>query len=268
MDNQPSIDRSILLPILIGGFSIFGILIILLIGRVNSSRASIAVEPTETPFKYIFLGTEPIPSIEGTAATEEGLFTGTPFEDVDDTPIPSLPVITGTLTTPTLGTPIISRASPTNTPPGTVASPTRAATIIYDDADSRLVYNGNWTSQTNVSGAYQGTLHISSTVNNSVVFLFLGDRIRISYQAGPSLGTVAVTIDSLGSEPISQASSTTEIMQWESDLLVAGNHEVVITHSGGGSVNIDSIAIPQSLSGTVTSTTPAPTATPTRTPTP
>jgi hypothetical protein len=267
MDNQPSFDRTLLPPIFIGAISIVGILIILLIGRVSASRASVEEPPTETPFKYIYLGTEPVPSLEMTVGTDDGLFPETPLEDGLETFTPRPPIVAPTLNTPNLT--VTDRPpglNPTNTPLGTIASPTRAGAIVYDDADSRLIYNGNWTPQTNVSGAYQGTLHISSTVNNSVVFLFLGDRIRISYQAGPSLGTVAVTIDSLGFEPIDQASSTTQIVEWESDLLVAGNHEVVITHTGGGSVNLDAISIPQSLSGTATSTTPA--STPTRTSTP
>ena len=47
-----------------------------------------------------------------------------------------------------------------------------------------------------------------------------------------------------------------EIKEWTPEnLLTAGTHVMVITHSGGGSINIDSLVVP------------APTATPTRTPT-
>jgi len=120
------------------------------------------------------------------------------------------------------------------------------------------MYTGNWVSQTNVNGAYQGTLHVSSTVGDLITFTFIGQQIKFSYQAGPSLGTVTVTVDTLGSS-LDQSDSTTQFKEWASGALAQGNHTVVITHFSGGSVNIDSLTIPEASIKTPTATfTPTP----------
>ena len=81
------------------------------------------------------------------------------------------------------------------------------------------------------------------------------------YQAGPSLGSITITIDGLGGPAISEAQSQTQIREWTPDnLLTAGTHSIVITHSGGGSINIDSLVVPGPTA------TPTPTPTQTRTP--
>src|SRR5262249_4277467 len=122
--------------------------------------------------------------------------------------------------------------------------------------DTRLRYDGGWLSQNGVSGAYQGTLHISNTNGDRLTFSFTGQEIHVFYQAGPSLGSMTITIDTLGPPAISQAQNGTQIKEWTpNNLLPAGAHQIIITHSSGGSINIDSIVVP------------GPTATPTRTPT-
>ena len=64
MDNQPSFDRGLVIPALIGIFSVIGIISVLLINRYVASRALVPMTATATPFKYIFLGTEPAISTE------------------------------------------------------------------------------------------------------------------------------------------------------------------------------------------------------------
>ena len=125
--------------------------------------------------------------------------------------------------------------------------------VTYDDTDSRLVYEGDWASQTSVTGAHQNTLHVSTTRGNTVTFTFTGSEIQFFYQQGSSLGRVAVTIDGLGSTPFSQTQGTS----WTSGPLVPGTHSIVIEHFDGGSVNIDSLVI------TGATPTPSPTPTPT-----
>jgi hypothetical protein len=269
MDNTPTIDRSILLPILLGGFSIIGIIVVLFIGRSLNSPPPVSASPSATAFQYIYLGTEPAIV---TPLTEES---GVPFPtevSVEVTPTVFFsPTSPASPSSPSVGTPIIltqpntTRTSTsivlrTNTPSGPATSTptfsTPVAANTYDDTDSRLAYNGGWVSQTGVSGAYQGTLHISSANGNNVTFTFTGQEIHLFYQAGPSLGSITITIDGLGGPAISQAQNQTQIKEWEPDnLLPAGTHSIIITHSGGGSINIDSLVVP------------APTATPTRTPT-
>jgi cytoskeletal protein RodZ len=273
MDNQPTLDRGIVLPILLGGFSILGIIVVLLIGRSLNSPPPVSASPSATAFQYIYLGTEPAIT---TPLTEES---GIPFPTeppVEVTPSaflsPTPAFSLASPTSPSVSTPIIltkpnttrtstSVVQRTNTPIGPATSTATLSTPVaantYDDTDSRLAYSSGWVSQTGVSGAYQGTLHISNANGNNVTFTFTGQEIHLFYQAGPSLGSITVTVDGLGGPAISQAQNQTQIKEWEPDnLLAVGTHLIVITHSAGGSINIDSLVVP------------APTATPTRTPTP
>lgn len=272
MDNQPSFDRELLLPILLGGFSILGILIILLIGRLNAERASVTVVETETPFKYIFLGTEPLLSPESPEASGTELLTDIPFDGStprppDVTPVlvtatmgtPALlmPNITPVLITATVGTPALLTPNITTPPTSTSASGAPLNPGTYDDVDSRIVYNGSgWIGQINVAGAYQGTLHVSQVTGSSVTFRFIGRELRLFYQGNPSQGEVTISID--GQNFTLDQSNGNE---WVSSSFANGTHTVLITHASGGSVNLDYVIIP------VVDPTGTPTATPTRTPT-
>jgi hypothetical protein len=268
MDNQPSIDRTILLPILIGAFSIFGILILLLIGRLNASRASLPVEETETPFKYIFLGTEPGLFTESPEATEADLLneTSTPFDGAIATATPSPPGLAPTLVTPNVdgGPPGNNQtdAPPINlTPPGNTSLPTSTSASgppmnagTYDDVDSHLIYDGpGWEAQ-EVANAYKGTLHVSQVSGSTVTFGFIGRELRLFYQAGSSLGEVTIWID--GQTFTLDQSDLQNGNEWVSDLLANATHTVLITHTRGGPVNLDYVIIPE-----VATPTPTPTRT-------
>lgn len=263
MNNRHPIDRELLIPIFLGGLSVVGIAVVLIVGRALNAPAQIDATPSATPFQYVYLGTEPAI----TTLVVEGSETMPPLADTAEfEPFPSdapSPISTPILITPRSrtatsgapGTPRTGTATRAVTPTSTrTSAPSTANT--YDDTDSRLTYSGSWTSQLGVSGAYQESLHISNTVGNSVTFTFTGTEIHVFYQAGPSLGTMTITIDSFGDPPISQAQNNTQIKEWISDTLYSGTHTVVIQHNGGGSINIDRIYIP------------GPTPTPTRTPTP
>jgi hypothetical protein len=263
MDNRPTIDPGILFPILFSGLSIIGIIVVLLIGRSLNSPPPVSASPSATPFQYIYLGTEPAI----TTPLEESQLPPT-VEPVETPPVFSSPTSASvsTISTPVIltnpnttstSTSIVLRTNtpnPLSTSTATLGTPISADT--YDDTDSRLAYSSGWVGQTGVSGAYQGTLHISNANGNTVTFTFTGQEFHLFYQAGPSLGSMTITIDGLGGPAVSQAQSQTQIKEWTPDnLLPAGTHLIVITHAGGGSINIDSLVVP------------APTSTPTRTPT-
>lgn len=279
MDNQPSFDRSLIIPIVVGGLSVLGIIVVLLIGSFLNSPAAVAVTSSATPFQYVYLGTEPLITTPLTAGsviapltdeqTDPFPIEATPIQttSIRATPIAATPIRTTSIfaTRPSVSTALIlstitSSNNPvllTSTPGGVPTSSTAAAPNTYDDTDTRLEYRGNWISQTNVSGAYLGTLHRSDTTDDSVTFTFTGQEIHLFYQAGPSLGSITITIDGIGPPPLSQAQTVTQNKEWvPSEPLSDGTHIIVITHSGGGSVNIDSLLVP------------AATVTPTRTPTP
>jgi hypothetical protein len=267
MDNSPTIDRGILLPIIFGGFSIIGIIVVLLIGRSLNSPPPVSASPSSTQFQYIYLGTEPaittpLTEESGIPFPTEGPVEATldfvsPTSASTSPSIPTLIILTKPNTTST-STSIILRTNtpsllPTSTATATLGTPAAADT--YDDTDSRLSYSSGWSNLTGISGAYQGTLHISNTNGNTVTFTFTSQEIHLFYQAGPSLGSMTIIIDGLGGPAISQAQSQTQIKEWDSGFLSAGLHSILITHSGGGSINIDSLVVP------------IPTVTPTRTPT-
>ena len=277
MDNRPAFDRALLLPILLSGFSIIGIIAVLMIGRSLNSPPPVSASPSATQFQYIYLGTEPAittPLVEGSGIAP--LPTEAPVEIPTEAPVEG----TESLAPPTssIGTPIILTSANTtftstsivlrtNTPnPLSTSTATLSSAVssnTYDDTDARLQYSSGWTSQTGVAGAYQSTLHISNANGNSIAFTFTGQEIHLFYQAGPSLGSMTITIDGLGGPAVPQAQNVTQIKEWVSQVLPAGSHNIVITHASGGSINIDSLLVPVPTA-TPTTTTPTRTLTPTQ----
>src|SRR3972149_4178167 len=164
MDNQPSFDRELLLPILLGGFSILGIIIILSIGRLNASRASVLVVETETPFRYIFLGTEPINPTGSAEASETELLTDLPFDGAT----PSLPDTTPVLVTPALGTPPLMTPVNTPSPTSTSASGAPLGSGTFDDVDSHLGYPGSRSSRSCRFAPRRGAFDNSQVIESSL----------------------------------------------------------------------------------------------------
>lgn len=266
MDNRPSSQRELLVPILISALSLIGIIVVLLIGRVQSAPAQVAMTPSHTPFQFLFLGTEPAastifpggseiaPEFEGTAAI------GPPFEVTSVFVSPDLP---SSLVTPThsssvstpliLGTPNLTSASPSGglptntllpTPSSASAPPLNAGT--YDDVHPDIIKNG-WVPST-TGGT---TLHVSSTPGSTITFRFIGTELRLFYQGGNTLGQVRVMIDNVA-ENFDQADGN----EWVSGTFPNGTHNVLITHVGGGAVNLDYVIIPSVANTATPSITP------------
>lgn len=253
MDKKPSFDRELIWPTLLGGLSVIGIGVVFVFVRMSNVRDALPPADTSTPFRFTYLGTEP------------GLSTLTP--ENTDTPVPTMTELAFepgfTTASPTAVTLLPTGLTPQPSPPSSTptASPTIASILSkIDDTYFQLLYNGDWVSQTNVTDTYQNTLHISFTVGNSVSFTFVGEQIIVSYQSGPSLGTVAITLDGLQFQ-VNQSSGSTELVNWQSAILIRGTHTITIEHLSGGSVNLDSISIPDV-------STPVPTVVPTITLTP
>lgn len=267
MDNQPSFDRSLLIPIGVAVFSLIGICGILVAGRIAAARANVQEVPTATPFKYAFVGTEPAittVTLEPTGLltpgfTEPPVIFNTSTSSSLSTPILLSPVATNALSTTAARTtsPIANTKTPTRTPTSESSAPLGAGT--FDDIYDHLNYSGSWDAQANVSGAHDNTLHVSGTLGDTVSFQFIGQELRIFFQAGPSLGTIRVHFN--GSDyDMSENNSTTQTYEWVLPSVTNGTHEVTITHLSGGSVNLDYIIIPE--------VPLTPTKTPTATPTP
>lgn len=253
MDNKPPLDRSILIPIFIGFASVLGICLVLFATRLGASRGNVQRGETETPIKYQYLATEPGIAIPTDAPPATSVFE-------TDTPTPAstlinfLPTFISTSIS-TLSTPVILPRV-TNTPASVSPTPLVLG-ITYDDVDIRFNYTGNWIGQSGVSGADQSTLHISNTIGDAVQLSFVGQKIRIVFQAGPSLGAIAIKLDSVDFT-LDQFAPATLRSEWESPVLVLSSHTLTITHISGGSINLDAIAV-------LDISTPTPTSTPTST---
>ena len=262
MDNQPSFDRGILIPIGVGVFSLIGICAILVFGRINASRATIEEVPTATAFQYSLIGTEPaVLTLTLDEFEQEELPALTPRVTVP-TPQATSVIVLSTNTTAPSGPiitlpPLVNTNTPTRTPTSASVAPLNAGT--YDDADNQIIYSGNWISQ-GVSGVYQDSLHVSNTLGNMITFTFIGQEVRLFYQSGSSLGNFTIKIDNNDAETLSQSSGSTTIVEWASKSFTSGTHAVIITHVSGGSINIDKIIVPQIF------LTPTSTVTPTVTP--
>lgn len=257
MNDKPSFDRGLLIPAGVAVFSLIGLCILLAAGRITALRGTVQDVPTATVFKYSLIGTEPaIVTVtaeqnltEAPIATEPNPF---------DTPT-ALSFPTSAFPTPDILTPaytstsstIVVQGTSTSTPTSSVPpsrTPTSASTApfgagTYDDLDNRLVYNGSWTMQT-LSGAYQNTLHVSGTLGDAVAFRFIGQELRIFFQAGPSLGVIRLTLDGSFYD-MNQANSTTQTYEWVLPGVTNGTHSVSISHLSGGSVNLDYIIVPE-----------------------
>ena len=256
MDNQPAFDRSILIPIFLSGFSVIGIVVVLLIGRSLSTPPEVPTTPSATRFAYVYLGTEPAittPLVEETEIllTEEPIFEEPTEEQI------TTPPVQATLTRPGPSTPIILPSATGNlqrtitpaTPTVTSASLPPLSPGTYDDGHQYLVYDG-WEPT--------GALHVSFQPGSTISFRFIGRQLRLLYQGGATLGQVRIQIDGGTPVTLDQSSGT----EWASDLVSNSTHTVLINHSGGGSVNLDQVIIPDIAN------TPTPTLTPTRTLTP
>jgi hypothetical protein len=231
MDNKSSFDRSIFIPITIGVIAVSGICLVLIATRLSASRVDIQSGKTNTPVKYQYLGTEP-----GIVFPTEAPSPTSALETFIPTPDYFPPTLTSTIVSG-----VVTRTNATSS----LASPTSTPLVLnvtYDDIDFKFNYTGNWIGQSDVLDTFQNTLHISNTIGNSVQLSFVGQKIRIAYQAGPSLGAIAIRLDSVDFT-LDQSAPETLIIAWESPVLVLSSHSVTITHISGGSINIDSIAV-------------------------
>jgi hypothetical protein len=233
MDNKPAFDRSVFIPIFLGFASVLGICLVLFATRLGAARGTVQNAETETPVKYQYLATEPGIALPTDAPPATSILE-------TDTPAPTPLFFLPTLTPTSVSTRVIPLRA-TNTP-ATVSPTPLALGIIYDNADFKFNYTGNWIGQSGVNGTYQNTLHVSNTIGSSVQLSFVGQKIRIAYQAGPSLGTIAIKLDSVDFT-LDQSDSETGVGEWESPVLVLSSHSITITHISGGSINLDSITV-------------------------
>lgn len=117
-------------------------------------------------------------------------------------------------------------------------------TLIVDDTDSRISYNGNWQllgALSETSHEYNGTIHRGDTNGQSISYSFSGTGISVygSLDAPAIKGLPGVTfqvdnitpqlINSTGSLTWDIGSLTTHVQLYQSPNLVSGSHTLTIT---------------------------------------
>ena len=238
MKNKPPLDRELLIPIIIGVISILGIGLIFSIAYLNRGQVPVPLEPTETPFKYLLLATHTatlVPKLEATASEEILQTSVTLPAFVPDMTEESIPFTVGT---PSSIETVMNddSSAPTVIPPVSEALPIDVGKS--DDSNPNVEYGGDWTIQTNIGTAYEGTLHVSNTIGNYITLTFEGKQMQLGYQSASSFGSLTITIDE-EEYVLDQIANDT----WASPQLTSGTHYVIIFHESGDTINLDYIDI-------------------------
>lgn len=103
--------------------------------------------------------------------------------------------------------------------------------IRYDDRESKIVYSGTWTLQTeNSTRFYNNTWTQSTVTGNTVKFYFIGKKIRIMAFGGSATSGYSIKIDGTSYGNVSTVSSLeTSILTYEKTDLIYGKHIVELT---------------------------------------
>ena len=113
----------------------------------------------------------------------------------------------------------------------------------YDDTNSAWYYSGTWTALT-TTGPLNGTLHYSSTINDSATLVFTGTRFTLTFTGNVNRGNVTVFVDDIYVATINQYSSALTWQQtWNSPTFSSGSHVVKFVHATGTYAGIDAIQI-------------------------
>lgn len=236
MQPRPSFDRDLLVPIAIIIVSILGLAWLFWISDLSEALGPPTVVPTEVPFDVNAFETEVWSSFPSATPTRDELLSAAtePGLDVFPSPLLETPTLAGTLIMESL------------TPPATLATATLDPSQVlvvgkHDDTHPAIQYDRFWAALKNpgTANAYQGTIHMSTSIGNEASFRFTGEGFRLGYQRGRNFGIVTVLIDGQSFRFHEQAFD----LVWKSPSLSPGEHFVQIIHESGQSVNLDYIEI-------------------------
>ncbi len=232
MSLRKILDRDFLLPIGVTGLSVAGFALVFFLFRMQESRAEIPPEATDTPFKYLFLGT--VTSTPTFNLTKQVTVNETPTLEMNASSFPSTITVEAGTNQP--GSELTMTATLS-----IIGSPTLNPAIFpagkFDDIDDRIIYDGDWVSEI-VDTAYGETLFISTLVGDTAEFTFIGTQFTVGYLEDPGLGIVTLFID--GTEYTLDQSSG---FGWVSPELPPGEHTVSMIHESGEIIILDYLII-------------------------
>ncbi|GAA0076208.1 Ig domain-containing protein [Clostridium sp. CTA-5] len=112
----------------------------------------------------------------------------------------------------------------------------------YDDGDSKIKYNGNWSNRY-APYKYENTDHFTRNVNDSATFAFYGSKLRIlSQYASTNSDNIVISVDGVDTKVSTAFGSVTEYALLFEGEYSLGNHIVKITNYGNW-YNLDAIDI-------------------------
>lgn len=249
MDGNVRIDRDILIITGIAMISGLGICLLLFVSWIRIPTSAPVIGETNTPFKFMFLATE-ITTVDPNRLLEtpetpsdEGLIVPTlPLTDVEPSAevlvFPTQPDSVSPTPSNTLSAPVTTPVAETDVAPVDEEQVFFEGT--FNDTDSRISYDGDWTSELFVASAYDETLYVSPSVGNTATFLFMGRQIVLGYLGSSEvdLGTATVLIDGKPYQ-MDQAGGSS----WTSPQLSLVQHTVEVTHKTGDMIFIDYLEI-------------------------
>lgn len=236
MKPRPSFDRALLIPIAIGIISILGLGWLFSISDLSEALGPPTVVPTAVPFDINAFETEVWASFPSATPTRDELLALATDPDPDAFP-------SAVLETPSLAmTPSVESLTPPSTQVTSTPDPSQVLAVgKHDDTHPAITYDRFWAALKNpgTANAYQGTIHMSTSIGNEASFRFTGEGFRLGYQRGRNFGIVTVLIDGQSFRFHEQAFD----LVWKSPSLSPGEHFVQIIHESGQSVNLDYIEI-------------------------
>jgi hypothetical protein len=113
----------------------------------------------------------------------------------------------------------------------------------YDDTNPAWFYTGIWTALT-TSGPYNGTLHYSTTINDTATLVFEGTQFTLIFTGHINRGNVNVFVDDVNVGTINQySSSLTWQRTWTSPSFINKSHTLKLVHDTGVVAGVDAIEI-------------------------
>ncbi len=238
MEKQPSPYRGLFPPLFISIISIAGIGLIVWIVTLDGSKASAPQAPTGTPFKFIFLATETdVATQKAKKIPATSFLTPTNSEKEMDA---NTQIAASTSPTPIIGNPTGTQTTPQATrTPSTVLNEKNALPAgKYDDADERILYVGDWSSEDLIPDAFEETISYSTTIGSTASFSFKGQQLQIGYLGESDLGVLIISINE-NEFTLDQSNGA----EWSSPILPYAVYGVVLTHQDGDQVFFDYITI-------------------------
>ena len=137
-----------------------------------------------------------------------------------------------------------------NSPSAQAKPPVPVVPGTYQNGDPNIFYTGNWTNW-NEARASGGSTQYSNDPAASATLTFSGRQVSLLFTRFTSRGNIEITID--GGTPVlvnQYGASLTFQNRWDSPLMDAGTHTVVLRHPGGTKyIDLDAIIIsdPESI---------------------